>query len=215
MGNSRTNSLTDSGSFLGSVGAARNTPIAPIMMNRLVLQLQLEVISIVRAIWSVPRRNLKIDPDAFNLEGFRGSIRNRQIPEQWVSPFGVLNSVHRGAASEEPINFVTIIVPMIFLILSAASSFASTQGLNQIATPDMPPEGDLSVSLQAQGQKLGNPYQVQSETGLTRWLEVAIFKGFEPNELIFGVTNDSPHEVSVMCRSLTRFTCGAAENKTA
>jgi hypothetical protein len=98
----------------------------------------------------------------------------------------VLNSLYRGVASEGPINFVTISVLMVVLLLSAAASFASTQGLNQIATPDMPPQGDLSVSFQAQGQKLGNPYQVQGEMGLTKWFEIAIFKGFEPNELIFG-----------------------------
>jgi hypothetical protein len=98
----------------------------------------------------------------------------------------VLNSLHRAAASEGPINFVTISVLMVVVLLSASSSFASTQGLNQIATPDMPPQGDLSVSFQAQGQKLGNPYQVQAEMGLTKWFEMAIFKGFEPNELIFG-----------------------------
>jgi len=50
----------------------------------------------------------------------------------------------------------------------------------------MPPEGDLSLSFQAQDQKLGNPYQVQAEMGLTEWFEIAVFKGFNPNELIFG-----------------------------
>jgi len=98
----------------------------------------------------------------------------------------VLNSLHSGAESEEPSNFVTIIVLMIVFLAGAGSSFASTQGLNQIATPDMPPEGDLSLSFQAQSEKLGNPYQVQAEMGLTKWFEIAIFKGFEPNELIFG-----------------------------
>jgi hypothetical protein len=98
----------------------------------------------------------------------------------------VLNSLQRGATSEEPINFVAIVVVMIVLLLSAASPFASTQGLNQIATPDMPPEGGLALSFQAQSQKIGNPYQVQAEMGLTKRFEIAIFKGFEPNELIFG-----------------------------
>jgi len=60
----------------------------------------------------------------------------------------VLNSLHRGAGSEEPINFVTIIAMMITVLLSSPASFASTQGLNQIATPDMPSEGDLSLSFQ-------------------------------------------------------------------
>ena len=78
------------------------------------------------------------------------------------------------------------IIVVIIVLLSACWSFASTQGLNQIATPDLPPQGDLSLSFQAQDQKLGNPYQVQAKMGLTKWLEIAIFKGFQPNELIFG-----------------------------
>jgi hypothetical protein len=98
----------------------------------------------------------------------------------------VLNSLHRGAASKEPIHFVTIIVLVIALLVSAVSSFASTLGLNQIPTPDMPPEGDLSLSFQAESQKIGNPYQLQAQMGLTRWFEIAIFKGFKPSELIFG-----------------------------
>ena len=96
------------------------------------------------------------------------------------------NYLHRRAASEEAISFITIVVVMLVILVSAPLSFASTQGLNQIATPDMPPEGDLSLSFQAQNQKLGDPYQVQAEMGLTKWFEIAIFKGFEPNELIFG-----------------------------
>jgi hypothetical protein len=88
--------------------------------------------------------------------------------------------------SEKPAIFMTLIVAMIGVVLGAPLSFASTQGLNQIATPDMPPPGDLSLSFQAQDQKLGNPYQAQAELGLTERFEFAIFKGFEPNELIFG-----------------------------
>jgi hypothetical protein len=61
----------------------------------------------------------------------------------------VSNSLHRGAANEEPINFFTVIVAMTAFLAIASSSFASTQGLNQIPTPDMPPEGDLSLSFQA------------------------------------------------------------------
>src|SRR3954462_15142543 len=92
----------------------------------------------------------------------------------------MLNALDERAATRKRISFIAIIV-----LLSACSSFASTQGLNQIATPDLPPEGDLSLSFQVQDQKLGNPYQVQAEIGLTKWFEIAIFKGFEPNELIF------------------------------
>jgi len=63
---------------------------------------------------------------------------------------------------------------------------ATTKGLSQIITPDLQPEGDLSLSFQAQDKLIGNPYQFQTELGLTRWAEVAVFKGFRPNELIFG-----------------------------
>jgi len=97
----------------------------------------------------------------------------------------MFKALDKRAPSQKRINSMAIAVVMI-VPLSAGSSFASTQGLNQIATPDLPPEGDFSLSFQAQNQKLGNPYQVQAEMGLTRWFEIAIFKGFEPNELIFG-----------------------------
>jgi len=96
----------------------------------------------------------------------------------------MLNALHERTTSHRQINFIAIIV--VIILLDACSSFASIQGLNQIATPDLPSEGDFSLSLQAQDQKLGNPYQAQAEMGLTKWLEIAIFKGFEPNELIFG-----------------------------
>ena len=97
----------------------------------------------------------------------------------------MLKASDKRAASQKRFNFIEIVVVTVVL-LSASSSFASTQGLNQIATPDLPPEGALSLSFQAQDQKLGNPYQVQAEMGLTKWFEIAMFKGFQPNELIFG-----------------------------
>jgi hypothetical protein len=96
----------------------------------------------------------------------------------------VLNSLHRGAASEEPINFVTIIVLMIVFLVSASSSVATTQGLNQIATPDVQAEGTLALSFDVQDRKIGNPYQVQAEMGLTKWFEIDIFQGFKPNDSV-------------------------------
>ena len=68
----------------------------------------------------------------------------------------------------------------------ARSAFATTKGLSQIVTPDLQAEGDLSLSFQAQSERIGNPYELQAEMGLTKWAEVAVFKGFDPNELIFG-----------------------------
>ena len=71
-------------------------------------------------------------------------------------------------------------------LTAAHSSFATTKGLNQIVTPDLQPEGELSLSLQIQDKRIANPYQIQAELGLTKWAEAAVFKGFDPNELIFG-----------------------------
>src|SRR5260370_6999460 len=70
--------------------------------------------------------------------------------------------------------------------LGPHSAYGTTKGLNQIVTPDLQGEGDLSLSPQIQDQKIGNPYEIQSELGLTKWAEIAVFKGFKPNELIFG-----------------------------
>jgi hypothetical protein len=70
--------------------------------------------------------------------------------------------------------------------LGACSVCATTKGLSQIVTPDVEPEGEFSLSFQLQDKRIGNPYQLQTELGLTKWGEIAIFKGFDPNELIFG-----------------------------
>ena len=72
------------------------------------------------------------------------------------------------------------------ILATAHASFATSKGLNQIVTPDLQREGDLSLSFQAQSERIGNPYEIQSELGLTKWAEIAVFKGFKPNELIFG-----------------------------
>jgi hypothetical protein len=65
-------------------------------------------------------------------------------------------------------------------------AYATTKGLSQIVTPDLQPMGDLSISFQAQSLHIANPYEAQAELGLTDFGEVAVFKGFKPNELIFG-----------------------------
>jgi hypothetical protein len=67
-----------------------------------------------------------------------------------------------------------------------ALSFATTKGLSQIVTPDLQEEGDLSLSLQIQDKQIANPYELQAELGLTKWAEVAVFRGFQPDDWIFG-----------------------------
>ena len=71
-------------------------------------------------------------------------------------------------------------------LLFTTSVHATTKGLSQIVTPDLQPEGDLSLSFQWQDKRIANPYELQAELGLTKWLELAVFQGLKPSEQIFG-----------------------------
>jgi hypothetical protein len=75
---------------------------------------------------------------------------------------------------------------LIFSLAAASPAFATTKGLNQIVTPDVQDEGDISLSFQAQDRVIGNPWELQCEVGLTKWAEFAVFKGFDPEEVILG-----------------------------
>jgi hypothetical protein len=96
---------------------------------------------------------------------------------------------------------IEIFLVVLTCILICASSFATTKGLSQIVTPDLQPEGDLSLSLQIQDQRIANPYELQAELGLTKWAEVAVFQGFKPNEEIlateFGILTKEPYLLSI------------------
>jgi len=76
-------------------------------------------------------------------------------------------------------------IALVLLALSPSGKTHATTGYSQIVTPDIEPEGQLSISAQLQSERIGNPYEVQMELGLFKRAEVAIFKGFKPNELIF------------------------------
>jgi hypothetical protein len=90
-------------------------------------------------------------------------------------------------ATNKRVKFSGVIVMAILAILaSAPMSFATTKGLSQIVTPDLQPPGDLSLSFQVQDKRIANPYQLQAELGLTKWSEVAVFRGFQPDEWILG-----------------------------
>jgi hypothetical protein len=98
----------------------------------------------------------------------------------------MLNASHKQRLNKELIACARIIVMMIAILLSAPTSFATTKGLSQIVTPDLQGEGDLSLSLQIQDKRIANPYELQAELGLTKWAEVAVFRGFQPDDWIFG-----------------------------
>jgi hypothetical protein len=92
-----------------------------------------------------------------------------------------------GTATNNTVRLSVVIAVTISAILTtASSSFATTKGLSQIVTPDLQPEGDFSLSFQIQDKRIANPYQLQGELGLTKWGEVAVFRGFQPDEWIFG-----------------------------
>ncbi len=71
-------------------------------------------------------------------------------------------------------------------IADASVAHATTKGLNQIVTPDIQPEGVLSLSAQAQHTLIGNSQEVQFELGLTKNFEVSVFQGFKPREEVAG-----------------------------
>ena len=111
-------------------------------------------------------------------------------PSSRFTRANMLNASHKSGLSKEQVNYVTITVVTIALLFSAPSSFATTKGLSQIVTPDLQPEGDLSLSLQIQDKRIANPYQLQAELGLTEWGEVAVFRGIQPDEWILGQRSD-------------------------
>ena len=75
---------------------------------------------------------------------------------------------------------------LIIGVCAPGAAYATTKGLNQIVTPDLQPEGQLSLSFQVQAHEIANPDQLQAEVGITSWLEAAIFQGLSPGEQIFG-----------------------------
>jgi hypothetical protein len=108
---------------------------------------------------------------------------------------------YKQVVSKKPTGFMKIIAVMMVILSSALSSFPTTKGLSQIVTPDLQPEGDLSLSLQIQNKRIANPYELQAEMGLTKWAEVAVFRGFQPDDWIFateiGLLTKEPYLLSV------------------
>src|SRR5215468_3282848 len=112
-----------------------------------------------------------------------GSTRNRQIrKQQFYSSDQAMDATTNKTASRSAVIVLTIFA----MLAMGPRSFATTKGLSQIVTPDLEPEGDFSLSFQIQDKRIANPYQLQAELGLTEWAEAAVFRGFQPDEWIFG-----------------------------
>jgi hypothetical protein len=105
------------------------------------------------------------------------------------------------AARKKTTECIAILVVLVVVLSSGTSSFATTKGLSQIVTPDLQGEGDLSLSLQIQDKRIANPYELQAEMGFTKWAEVAVFRGFQPDDWIFateiGLLTKEPFLLSV------------------
>jgi hypothetical protein len=81
--------------------------------------------------------------------------------------------------------FSSILLAALFaLAIIPTTAMATTKGLNQIVTPDIQPEGQLSVSFQQTDPNLTNRYETQFEYGFTKRFEMALFQGFSPDEQI-------------------------------
>lgn len=80
---------------------------------------------------------------------------------------------------------ILFVVALACLCLATPAQ-ATTKGLSQIVTPELQDAGDISLSLQIQDKRIANPYELQAELGLTDRAEVAVFRGFDPDEWIFG-----------------------------
>ncbi len=93
---------------------------------------------------------------------------------------------------------VSLVSPL--LLLSALPALATTKGLNQIVTPDVQPDGVLSLSLQQQDPDIANRYEAQIELGLTKRFEIAIFQGASPPEQVanaeYAVVAQGPYLLS-------------------
>lgn len=96
------------------------------------------------------------------------------------------SALHKQRADQALIPSGKIVALALAIVWIPPAAFATTKGLSQIVTPDLQPAGDLSLSLQIQDKRIANPYELQAELGLTKWAEVAVFRGFEPDDWIFG-----------------------------
>jgi hypothetical protein len=90
----------------------------------------------------------------------------------------------------------TGIVAAFSVLALALPAGATTKGLNQIVTPDIQPEGQLSISYQQQDPSIGNASEIQLELGITKRFEVAVFQGFSPGEQVlnaeYGIIQGTP-----------------------
>lgn len=90
---------------------------------------------------------------------------------------------------------------MIAVLVSVPSTFGTTQGLNQVATPDVQADGTLALTFSVEDPKIGNQYQLQAEMGLTKWFEIDIFQDFNPDDTIIetevGLLSEKPYLFSI------------------
>jgi hypothetical protein len=78
--------------------------------------------------------------------------------------------------------FIALNLSALFIFLCSGTACATTKGLNQIVTPDIQTQGELSLSVQQQDPNIGNRLELQAELGITKQFEIAVFQGSSPGE---------------------------------
>ncbi len=101
------------------------------------------------------------------------------------------------------------IIACLIAMVACCSAFATTKGLNQIITPDIQPEGQLSISYQQQDPKIGNPSEIQLELGLNRYSEVALFRGLDPNQWVLGCETGVQRGSNLFAAGFANWTTGS------
>lgn len=71
------------------------------------------------------------------------------------------------------------------LTLVGIPASATIAGFNQIATPEIQPQGVLSINCQTGNKALENATQLQLELGVTESVGVAVFQTFSPCKTLF------------------------------
>src|SRR5207253_8079587 len=99
-----------------------------------------------------------------------GAIRRHTGRCHWVGDLFQRGAVHSARHAVVRRFFLTIAV----LLALPSSARATTKGLSQIVTPELQGAGDLSLSFQAQSERIANPYELDRKSTRLNSSHVAI-----------------------------------------
>lgn len=92
-------------------------------------------------------------------------------------------------------------INVLWLLALFAPASASLLGLNQIVTPDIQPEGELSISVFGVNKAAGNELEMQIDLGLSPSCEISVSRSFVPGQtetaIQVGLASRGPFLLSV------------------